>query len=465
MREKQFLLPILFCIIISFTQLLCARSKELTPISEGRIFSLKHYPKFYGDQNTSYGNFYERSYLWGSFSGLRDALSCHGIYLDATLFQFLAANLTGGAKHGYMRYNGNAEYWLVFDTAKMGIWSRGALSLHAESSWTAQDSINDDVGSLLATNDRSRVPVPGKNATTLSEVVLEQHFSDHFLFRVGKMDATGPIDATEFGNNGRFQFTYAGLVNNPIIYHFTSYTSLAIMPIWNLPDNKNQLLLFIADANGTANQSPFNSVFNGQTSYCIQYTGSPKVRNHLPGNYRLIYAHNRKPLTSYKLDARHLIGKDIPEIKIPKKCNNHAFLFNFDQYVWINPDNEHVTCRNHRPPIGILLFGRAGWEPKDRNVIDQFYSIGIGSYGGFRNRYYDQWGLGYAATHISCMLRKALKEQQGILFTNFEHAFEFFYDVEITPALNLSFHSKIIRPPLQSHDAALVIDARLRADF
>lgn len=465
MREKKFfVLSTIFCITVLFTQLLCARSKELTPISEGRIFSLKHYPKFYGDNNTSYGNFYTRSYLLGSFSGFRDALSSHGIYLDATLFQFLAVNLTGGAKHGFMRYNGNAEYWLVFDTAKIGIWSRGAIMLHAESSWTAQDSINDDVGSLLAANSRSRVPVPGENATTLSEVVLEQHLSDYFLFRVGKMDATGPVDATEFGNNGRFQFTYAGLVNNPMIAHFTAYTSLGIMPIWTLPGKKNQFLLYISDANGAADKSPFDSVFNGQTTYCIQYTGSPKIDDRLPGNYRLIYGHVKKPLTTYELDARHIIEEDIKKIKIPPKCTNYALLLNFDQYVWINPDNDYVTCRNHQPPIGILLFGRAGWEPKDRNVIDQFYSIGIGSYGGFRNRYYDQWGLGYAATHLSSMLRKDL-EKLHITFTNFEHALEFFYNMELTPALHLSFHSKIIRPPLQSHDAALVIEAHLQADF
>jgi len=459
-REKL-LFILLFTLL--FTQSLYARHKLLTPIDQGRIFSLKHYPKFFGDDNTSYGNFYERSYLLGTFSGFRNALANHGLYLDATLFQFLATNLTGGAKHGYMRYNGNAEYWLVFDLAKLGIWSRGAVMLHAESSWTAQDSINDDVGSILAANSRSRVPVPNKNKTTLSEVVLEQHLSDRFLFRVGKMDATGPIDATNFGNNGRFQFTYAGLVNNPIISHFTSYTSLAIMPIFK-PSKKHEILFFISDANGAADKSPFDSVFNGQTTYVIQYTYSLKIRKKLPGNIRFMYGHVKKPLTSYELDARHIIGKNIREIKIPKKCDNYALLLNFDQYVWIHPDNKYVTCRNHRPPVGILLFGRAGWEPKDRNVIDQFYSIGIGSYGGFRDRYYDQWGVGYAATHISLNLRRDL-QKQNVTFTNFEHAFEFFYNIELTPALHLSFHSKIIRPPLQIHDAVFVIGARLQADF
>ncbi len=32
-------------------------------------------------------------------------------------------------------------------------------------------------------------------------------------------------------------------------------------------------------------------------------------------------------------------------------------------------------------PVGIGIFGHAGWSPKDRNAIDQFYSFGIGVYG------------------------------------------------------------------------------------
>jgi len=462
-QKKSFLLVAISCITILCSKTLLSKDSRFESIGDGYLFSLRHYPKFYGDVNTSCGNIFERSYLLGSFGGHKRRLAENGIYVDMTIFQFWGANLTGGAKHGFLRYNGNAEYWLVIDTGKANLWSRGALMLHAETSWVAEDSINDDVGSILASNSRSRVPVPEEPETTLSEVAYAQIVSDYFSFRVGKLDATGPIDATNFANNSRFQFSYAGLVNNPIISHFTSYTSPGILPMLTL-NKKNKILLFIADAQGEADESGLDSMFNGKTAYCVQYVFSPHIGRKFPGNYRVMYAYSKKPLTQYELDERHLIGKDVREITIPIKCQNYALLVNFDQYLWVHEDNDSIPCRSYRPPVGILLFGRAGWEPKDRNVIDQFYSIGIGSYGGFKNRYYDQWGIGYAATHISCNLRRDLKKR-NVTFNKFEHAIEVFYNMELTPALHFTLNAQVIRPPLRSRDAAFVISSRLQADF
>jgi len=437
------------------------QSKE--SIGQEYIFSLRHYPKFYGDTNTVYGNIFNRSYVLGFENGFRNQLVDNGIYVDVALFQFLGANCTGGAKHGYLRYNGNAEYWAVFDTGKIGWWPQGAFMVHAESSWTVDDSINDDVGSLLATNSRSRVPSPGTSDTTLSEVVLAQKFFKNFITRIGKLDATGPIDGMNFANNGRYQFIYSGFVNNPIVYTFTPYTSLAIMPVVTA-NKRHEFLFYVADADGSAKKSGFDTVFNGNSNYCIQYTYSPTIVNNLYGNYRLMWTYSNKLINSYSIDERHVIGKNIGIITIPTQCSNYAWLMNFDQYVWISPENGSIPHLNDLPPCGIMLFGRAGWDPADRNVIDQFYSIGIGSYGGPGNRYYDQWGIGYAATHISEDLRMDLLKKD-VKFCAFEQAVEFFYNMQLTPALHLTFDAQVVRPPLASRGTAFVLQLRFTADF
>lgn len=471
--KKKILVILLFVWITGLHEKLCASEScvkngddvhtknKKESIGQGYLFSLRHYPKFYGDTNTIDGNLFERSFLLGF--PFRRAFSDRGIYIDTSIFQFLGENLTGGAQHGEVRYNGNAEYWLILDLAQLGLWSKGALSVHAESSWTVDDSINDDVGSLLAANARSRVHVSGKSDTTLSEVVFAQFLSDYFVFRIGKMDATGPIDETNFANNSRFQFLYSGLVNNPIIYTFTKYTTLALLPVLML-DKKNQMLFFMSDADGKVDKAGFDTVFNGNTSYCVQYTFSPTIGENLSGNYRFIWAYSSKMTTSYNIDERHLIGEDIGTIAIPRKCDNYAWLMNFDQYVWVSKNNDAVPYRDDLSPLGILLFGRAGWAPKDRNVIDQFYSIGIGSYGGPRKRYYDQWGIGYSATHISSNLRRDLLIR-NVMFNQLEHALELFYNMQITPALHLTVNAQVIRPPLKSRDTAFVINARLQTDF
>ncbi len=455
---KLFAFFIVICITVSYKSSLFSRDKGLQSIDHSDFFSLIHYPKFFGDKNTIHGKFCERSYLVPDFLGIRSSLVERGVYVNTTIFQFLGSNLGGGEKDRNIRYNVNADYSLIIDTAKVGLWSRGAFVFRLESAWTVDDSINDDVGSILAANSKSRIPVPGHSQTTLSEIVLKQYLSDSFSFRIGKMDATGPIDATTFANNSRYQFTYAGLSNNPIISHFAAYTTWGVLPVWKL-DKKNELLFFLADSQGKAERLSLRTKLAG----CFQYTFSPTINKNLPGNYRMMCAYSKKPIRGYELDRRHMLEKYNEAIPVTKN-SNYALLVNFDQYLWVNSNNENIKNRHDLPPVGILLFGRAGWEPKNRNVIDHFYSIGIGSYGGLGKRYYDSWGIGYAATHISDSFRKDLKKR-SIHFGNFEHAFEAFYNIKITPALNFTINAQVIKSPVDFLSKSFVINSRLQADF
>jgi hypothetical protein len=80
-----------------------------------------------------------------------------------------------------------------------------------------------------------------------------------------------------------------------------------------------------------------------------------------------------------------------PETDLPRRCASRRHLY---------------AARKGLPPVGIGIFGRAGCAPRDRNVIDQFYSLGIGGFGMLiPGRDQDQWGVGWAGTHISSDLR------------------------------------------------------------
>ena len=46
-----------------------------------------------------------------------------------------------------------------------------------------------------------------------------------------------------------------------------------------------------------------------------------------------------------------------------------------------------------------------------------------------------------------------------------EHAFEVFYNVALTPAVNLSLNGQSIRPANKSADTAYTLGARLQLDF
>lgn len=373
---------------------------SLAEVAPELYYQLRRYPKFYGDANTAQGGLLERSQLLGSFGGVRDDLVDHGFYFDAAVTQFLQGNVSGGIDDGEARYNGSADYWLTFDSGKAGLWSGGAVFLHAESSWRADKSVNSDTGSLLPANFDATMPTPNDSETlALPELYLVQALPANTLVLAGKVDWAGLADNNLFANNERTQFIHTGLVNNPILGAFVPYTSLGLGGVW-VPSKKHAVAL-------------------------------------------------------------------IGVVPVAEESDNYAFLLNFDQYLWVKGKSADAyqerldaslnpgVGRQHLAPVGIGIFGRAGWAPKDRNVIDQFYSFGIGGYGILiPGRENDQWGVGWTGTHISNDLRDDVG-LLGIDLDSFEHAVEAFYNFQVTPATHLTVNAQLIDSPADSVDTSL----------
>ena len=436
---------------------------SLAEVAPELYYQLRRYPKFYGDPNTIHGGLLERSYLLDSVGGSRDFLVDHGIYFDVGVTQFLQGNVSGGKDNGSARYNGTADYWLTLDTGKAGLWSGGAVFLHAESSWQADRSINSDVGSLLPANFDATMPTPNDSkAIALPEFYLAQALPENFVVLVGKVNFAGAGDTNLFANNERTQFSYTGLVNNPILGSFIPYTPLGGALVW-APKKEHNLTLLATQATGDATTSGFDN-FNGEYTVGGQYQFSPTIGGTLPGHYLVLVGYSHKDLLDFDIDPRHLIGEIIGVVPVRQKTNNYAFLFNFDQYLWVKGGSP-AAGRKHLPPVGIGIFGRAGWSPKDRNVIDQFYSFGIGGYGMIiPGRDNDQWGIGWAGTNISSDLRRDVK-LLGLDLDSFEHAGEVFYNFQVTPATHLTVNAQVIDSPVPAYDTAFTLGARLQIDF
>ena len=449
---------------------------SLAEVAPELYYQLRRYPKFYGDDNTIHGGLLERSYLLGNLGGLRDTMVDHGLYFDVSITQFLQGNSTGGKDQGSARYNGTADYWLTFDTGKAGLWSGGMVFLHAESSWQADRSVNSDVGSLLPANYDAAMPTAGDSeGIALPELYLLQALPANLFVVAGKADWAAFAENNVFANNERTQFGYTGLVNNPILGAFVPYTPLGALAFW-VPSKEHALAVVAVQSTANATTSGFDN-FNGDYSIGVQYQFSPTLGRNLPGNYRIIGGYSNEDLSSFDIDPRHLIGEIIGVVPVAKESENYAVLINFDQYLWVKEGsvaayNKRLETseypgvgRHHLPPVGIGIFGRAGWSPDDRNVIDQFYSFGIGGYGMIiPGRDQDQWGIGWAGTHISSDLR-GLLGSSDVDLDDMEHAFEAFYNVQLTPATHLTLSAQIIDSAAKSLGTAYTLGTRLQIDF
>jgi porin len=445
---------------------------SLIEIAPALYKSAKRYPKFYGDENTTHGNILERSDLFGNPGGVRDYLVDHGFYFDFGATQFLQSNVSGGDQTTpSARVNGSTDGWLWFDTGKAGLWPNGAAFLHGEGSWNASTSINSDVGSMLPANQDATMPDPDGSNWALSELYLLQALPGNLLAVAGKMDMAAWADANTFANNERTQFQYTGLINNAIIGSFVPYTALAAWLAWT-PTKEHFLYGIFSQTDGAATVTGFDTLFNGNNTFAVEYKFSPTIGNR-PGNYHIIGLYTSKEATNFQISDRQLIAEAIGAVPVDEENDNYAFLLNFHQYLWVHDESADAYASryekssfsglhsHHNSPIGIGIFGRAGWAPKDRNVIDQFYSFGIGGYGMLiPGRDNDNWGIGWAGTHISSDLRDL-----PVGLRSFEHAGEVFYNFWLTPAAHLSLNTQVIRPADDSLDTAWTLGSRLQLDF
>jgi carbohydrate-selective porin OprB len=449
---------------------------SLAEIAPELYYQLRRYPKFYGDPNTNRGGLLERSQLLGSVGGAHDFLVDHGFYFDVSVTQFLQRNVSGGKDKGSARYNGTTDYWLTFDTGKAGLWSGGALFLHAESSWQANRSINPDVGTVVPANFDATMPTSGVSVDiALPDFYMVQALPANILAIVGKLNWAGIGDGNVFANNERTQFVYTGLVNNPILGAFVPYTSLGVAGVW-APNKEHNLAVLGVQSTGNATTSGFDN-FNGDYTVGAQYQFSPTIGGKLPGNYRALVGYNTKDIPDFAIDPRLLIAEALGKVPVAKKSDNQTLIVNFDQYLWVKDGSSAAyqksldsgaypgVGRHHLPPVGIGIFARAGWAPKDRNVIDQFYSFGVGGYGMLiPGRDYDQWGIGWAGTHFSSDLRNAA-ELLGKNIDSFGNAYEAFYNFQVTPALHLTVIAQYIEPAVKSIDNAFTLGVRLQIDL
>ncbi len=452
----------------------------LIEVAPELLFTAKRYSKFFGDPNTRHGELFERSALLGDLGGVRDVLIDNGLFLDLSMTQFLQGNVRGGDQASpKARYSGSADLWMWFDTGKADLWSGGALFAHGESRWNEQ--FNDDVGSLLPANSDAVMPNadPSRDNFALSEYYVLQSLPLDLLAAVGKVDMAAWADTNMFANQERAQFNYTGLINNAIAGVFFPYTTYGAWLTWS-PSKTHTLTAVYAAADDSANNYNTDVIFNGNEAYAFQYIFATEIASR-PGRYLLAAAHSTKDIRGFDISSRFGATRRVSlledlVLRVPvlnEQNENSAVFVNFAQYLWVEDGSveafnrrldsgRHAGLTHHNdPPAGIGIFGRAGWAPKDRNTIDQFYSLGIGGYGALiPGRDDDQWGIGWAGTHISSDLRDL---PSGL--RSWEHGFEGFYNFALTPAAHFSVNAQVIRPANEFFDTALTLGARLQLDF
>ncbi len=435
----------------------------------------RRYYKFYGDPNTVNGGILERSFLTDNWAGggLRDELVDAGVYFDVAMTQFVGGNAHGGTETR-ANYFGSLDLWANLDTAKLsnGHWPGGNVFVHGEVAWgrNVENSkgLDQSVGALIPTNYDVTMPQATHTGRfNLSEYYITQSLSSEFSLWIGQMNGAGLIDGNQFANDEKHQFMNTVLVDNPIVGPFAPYTAFVAAAVW-LPTTEHVFLAAVMDNGGKVNETVAETYDTDETVFVGSYGFLPEFGGK-PGRYQIVGAYSNKNIPSYAIgDRLALLEELVGATSINKKTDNYVTLITADQYLYVK-DKERQ--------IGWGPFFRFGWAPKNRNAVDQFYSVGVGGRGLLiPGRDLDFWGLGWGGTHLSSDLRKDLKLLGLKKPRSFEHAIEAFYNIELTGWAHLTLDMQFIVNPIgarlvkttgsvDDEDFALVLGSRLQIDF
>jgi porin len=407
------------------------------------------------------GDLWSRPALTGDWGGLRNTLAKKGINLDVDIVQGVQGLNSGGSfkNQDSIRYpyGGHAEYLLNVDTGKLGLWPGGFLSIMGESQFGSFLK-GSETGALLPPNAAALYPMPFDDTTTLTSVVFTQFLAKWFGIYLGKLN-TFSGDANAFAHEWKTQFMHTGFGPNPVLFQTFPYSTLGAGLIV-LPTEAVQFTFTAASPGGTANSAGFSTLFeegvvlDGELRVGIKPFG-------LPGHQLIGGIWSTQTFTSLTQDLRlgvpigSIISGEVPlsdalsDVQIREQSGSWAIYYNFDQFLY-------TTKADGSQGIGI--FGRIGFGDRNTNILEQFYSFGVGGRGMLPGRDHDRFGIGFYYSNLS-------NDLPGLLLSGNEIGLEVFYNIAATNWLYVTPDIQVIEPVGGRATTAFLTGLRLQMRF
>ncbi len=378
------------------------------------------------------GDIWHRSTLTGDWFGVRNDLAAKGITFDMSLTQVYQGILEGGKDEAW-KYGGRGDLTFNLDTQKLGLWPGGFLTIEVEGNFT--NSVNGLTGALMPVNTNQIFPMPTGDNLNVPNVSFMQFFSHYAGVVLGKLATITPTsgDMNEFAHGkGDTQFMNMAFNVNPVILLTVPYSTLgAGLVILPTKDPKAAIINFsVLQTNGKASTIGFDDLHSNQ----LTFAGEARVRTDffgLTGHQLIGVTYSNKSYTSLDQNLRFFIEyRDIE-----KQDGSWNIHYNFDQYLY---EPEKGSGK------GIGIFGRFGASDGNPNLMHFFYSFGVGGKGIIPGRPLDCFGVGFYYIDVSnpkftgpLATREFLRDESG---------FEAFYNIAITPWLQLTPDIQVIRP-------------------
>jgi carbohydrate-selective porin OprB len=406
------------------------------------VFSWFNDGAVFGLPGTRVGSITERTHLTNDWGGLRTEWARNGVFLNlynTTAYQ----QMSGGLDPGGSVIN-NTQISVDLDTGRLGWWSGGLFHFAAEARAGSDNSEVYGAGTLVPTYYGAVLPQPGRdNDILFTNFFLEQAFGKAGLI-VGVIPGLYFPDRTLFGDDWRRFFANYAFNQNPIWTLFSNPQTATLTATYRPIEELNFTLgVYDAKTDTTDFSNFFDEIYvYGQGAYSYEASG-------LPGQVLVggLWSNQEQLNLRDPLSVSILPGA--PPTTRPGGVNltgnftdsSWFMIANFSQYLFVKKAQEkrEVVMARGDPLRGIGMFGRAGYAPPESIAITAHFSLAVLVHGLVDARPNDSFGFGGSYNMLSGDLKNGVRVfSGGDISIDDESAIEAFYNVRITPAVDLN---------------------------
>ena len=400
-------------------------------------------------------DFWTQETMTGDWGGTRTRWKEKGIELEFKYLGLYQSLASGGINDRDSLSNKLETTW-KFDLGKVAGWKFWSSTIKAE--WRFGGPALSGTGGVNFANTAGIGPAPEGSAVSVTALSFtriipkDMQKGNLWVVSFGRFNILDLVDEDFFGGNGEERF-FNIATNGPL-------TALRQIPLVTngvsfatVKGGEPRFTFLVVDPNDQSLDPGLDPPFADGVSFSPGYNFPVKYFGK-SAKHTISGAITTKKYTPF--DAiRQIIIPGPPLNPLQQQRGSWSVSYVFRQYF---------VERGHRDGWG--FFTQLSIADKDTSPITRFANVGLGGNGLISSRRNDEFGLSYAYTGLSSVLRDNINLITfGFARPQPEHQFEGFYNLHITPWLRLTGDLQIIRGVRPRVDTAVVPGARLEVIF
>jgi porin len=400
-------------------------------------------------------DFWHQEEMTGDWGGARGRLKEKGVELEFKLTQFYQGVAAGGIRHD-SEYNGKFQTIAKVDLGKLAGWKYWFAEVRTETRFGGP--LLGGTGTINPVNTAEMIPAAAGNIFAVTAlnftrlIPLDLKKGNLLAISFGRYNLVDLADEDFFSGGGTERFmNIAPIGPLTVLRQVPLITNAATFAY--IRHGEPFFTFAVMDTNDHSTTTGIPDLFkDGVTfspgiNFSKKYFG--KSAKHSFGG-----AITTKAYTPFDAIRQILIpGPPINPIQPHRGSWSVNYVF-----------RQYIVERGKKDGWG--FFSQVSFADKGTSPITTFFNAGLGGNGLFKRRRGDEFGISYAYTDLS----KVLKDNID-LFTQAgrrprpEHQVEMFYNLHITPWLRLTGDLQIIRPTRPIANTTIIPGARLEMIF